>query len=1265
MATVVLQTVGTAIGGAVAGPFGAMVGRAAGALAGNAIDQSFLSKDHVVNGPRLDSTRLQTSSEGSPIPRVYGQNRVSGQIIWATRFEERTRSQETGGKGGGSGTTTNTFSYHANFAVGICEGPVSHLRRVWADGEELDLTSIEYRFYRGDETQYPDPLIEAKQGSGNAPAYRGTSYIVFEDFALERFGNRLPQMSFEIVHAFGRLEQEVNAITIIPGSTEYGYDPQIVTSGGGDEQFDARNRHVSWAQTDWQASLDELQAVCPNLEQVALVVTWFGTDLRAGECQLVPGVTDNFHTAWQVGTFQRHTARLLSNVNGKPAFGGTPDDASVIRAIEDLRQRGLKVVLYPFLMMDIPVDNTLPNPAGGSGQPAYPWRGEITCFPGLGEPGTADRTSAARQQLATFSQRYRAFIEHYVQLCVDAGGVDGFLVGSELRGLTRVRDGNGQFPFVKTLMESAAHAKQELGSDCFITYGADWSEYFGYQPQDGSGDVLYNLDPLWASPSIDAVGIDNYMPLSDLRSGRDPLGNARSPHDLEYLQNAIASGEGYEWYYASHDDRLEGLRTPITDGQGEPWIFRYKDIHSWWSLPHHERKNGIRLSQPTQWLPQSKPFFMTELGCPAIDAGANQPNVFVDPKSAQSAFPVFSNQTRDDLIQRRFLEAHFNHWAMQANNPVSAVYGGSMVDLKHVFPWAWDARPFPAFPARSDLWSDGGNWHRGHWLNGRLGACSIQDLVQKILLDFGYANAEVTLDGVVDGYVIPAPTSARAALEPLLALFDAHVFEVDGKLLIRQAAYCGKTTLSADDLVFEEGAPQRQLVRKPQPELAAEAVLSHVSVFGDYEDRASKSRRTGSSNARQISMQAPAVITESVAVALADARLRREWAGSESLVVRLSHKDIAITAGDIITLEGMPNRQWLVEQAEMGSGQELRLRSVSDIAPYSSSFVEQSQAGQKFQVFGPPELVLMDLPALKSEEIDKIRFHVALAAQPWAGRYSILSSSGLNWFVNRGVFAEAASVGRLLTSLESGFAGRVDLANSPVLSLRSANLETRALGEILNGSNVFAIEARSGDFEIMQFADAELLEDGNWRIGRLLRGLLGTEEEAQAGAAVGAKVVLLNQQVSTIDLLDREIGLEQNWRAGPTTASSNGNSFSQQTATFGARSRRLFRPVHLRLVTRTSQTLEFGWIRSGRVNSDSWDIPEIPLDVAVERYRIRFVGADGSILHETIVPQTAYACPVDEIASGAGVTNAVFTIEVCQLADTGLPGSPAILQFSI
>ena len=101
--------------------------------------------------------------------------------------------------------------------------------------------------------------------------------------------------------------------------------------------------------------------------------------------------------------------------------------------------------------------------------------------------------------------------------------VDAFLIGTEMPGLTTIRSGASAYPAVQAYRDLLADVRSILGSDTRIGYAADWSEYFGHQPGDGSGDVFFHLDPLWADPEIDFVGIDNYMPLSDWRDGFEHL----------------------------------------------------------------------------------------------------------------------------------------------------------------------------------------------------------------------------------------------------------------------------------------------------------------------------------------------------------------------------------------------------------------------------------------------------------------------------------------------------------------------------------------------------------------------------------------------------------------------------------------------------------------------------------------------------------------------------------------------------------------------
>ncbi len=148
-----------------------------------------------------------------------------------------------------------------------------------------------------------------------------------------------------------------------------------------------------------------------------------------------------------------------------------------------------------------------------------------------------------------------------------------------------------------------------LGTGTAISYAANWSEYSGHRPDDGSGDVTFHLDPLWTSDDIDFVGIDFYPPIIDWRDGdHADTALALEPYDLDYLRGRIASGEYFDWYYASTADREAGLRTSITDGAyDKPWVYRAKDLVGWGSNAHYDRSDGVEAASPTAWVPESKP----------------------------------------------------------------------------------------------------------------------------------------------------------------------------------------------------------------------------------------------------------------------------------------------------------------------------------------------------------------------------------------------------------------------------------------------------------------------------------------------------------------------------------------------------------------------------------------------------------------------------------------------------------------------------------
>lgn len=185
MATLVLTTVGTLLGGPIGGAIGAVLGQTADRMI-------FAPRGR--GGPRLEDLRVQTSSYGTQIPKVFGTMRVAGTVIWATDLIE---SASGGGKGGGAG-----YSYAVSFAVAISARPILAVKRIWADGNLLRgeagdfKTPTGFRLCLGDEDQAVDPLIASAED--DAPAYRGIAYAVFENFELAAYGNRIPSLTFEV-----------------------------------------------------------------------------------------------------------------------------------------------------------------------------------------------------------------------------------------------------------------------------------------------------------------------------------------------------------------------------------------------------------------------------------------------------------------------------------------------------------------------------------------------------------------------------------------------------------------------------------------------------------------------------------------------------------------------------------------------------------------------------------------------------------------------------------------------------------------------------------------------------------------------------------------------------------------------------------------------------------------------------------------------------------------------------------------------------------
>ncbi|MBD8894044.1 baseplate multidomain protein megatron [Roseibium litorale] len=1302
MATLLLGVAASALVGAT-GTTGIIASAitTAASLGGSLIDGWLFSggaSSQHVEGQRLESLQVLSSTEGAAIPIIAGWARVSGQVIWATALTETvsTSTQKAGGKGGGGAkVTTTSYAYSANFAIGLCEGPISKILRIWADGKELDLTQFSPRVYTGTETQGPDPLIQAKQGTADVPAYRGLAYVVFEDFALADYGNRIPQLTFEIIRSVGYEEEILPGVCLLPGATEFGYSPELVKDVSGNASTVDNNRHTLVAKTDWEHSLDLLQAVAPSVQSVALVAAWFGSDLRCESCSIAPR-TEYLKTttpiSWKVAGLSRDTATLVSYVDGKPAFGGSPDDASLIAAIQDLKARGLKVLLYPFVMMDIPAGNGLPDPYGGGEQAAFPWRGKITCNPAIGQGGTPDKTAAAATQVAAFlgsagaghfsevggavvysgpaEWSYRRFILHFAMLAQAAGGVDSFVIGSEMPGMTSIRGAGNSFPFVDGLITLASEVRSIVGGATNVGYAADWSEYHSYRPNDGSGDVFFHLDALWANAEIDFIGIDNYMPLSDWRDGAGHLdhgdGSAGSPsiYKTDYLKGNIEGGELYHWYYASDADRLNQIRSPIRDtAYGEDWIFRQKDFRNWWLNAHYDRIGGVRSANASAWVPEGKPIWFTEFGCPAIDKGSNQPNVFFDPKSSESEVPHFSSGVRDDLIQRRFLRATVEYWqAASGNNPVSGVYGGRMVDTGHMFAWAWDVRPFPSFPVDGDIWADYRNFETGHWLSGRLGSAPADGVARMMLSKSGLTESAdfdtAEFAGVADGFIIDNVTSARSVLETLGQTFFFDALESGGRIEARlRRSRPAVRELTTSGLV-EQGKDKdlAKITRAQQTELPRAVRLTGFDSYRDFQTVTGEGLLEEVTSDRVQVGTLPIVMHYERFKALAENLLQDAWASRETGTFEAPPSTLDLEVGDIVGLTYAGRRQLMrLTSIRDGAGRSVTARSYDGFASEAAGGASRAPTASKRKETAAAFGVFIDGPLLRDTD-NAWEGYMTGFQLPFRPGLVFLSSPSDSGFVLRGTLETAGLLGALVGDLPPGPLYRWDMTNGLIVELVSGTLQSLDDQLVLAGGNALLVQAASGDWELLQFANAELIASQTYRLTRLLRGQRGSENAM--GAPDGARIVVLSGGAIQSGLDRGQVGLPLNWQVGPANAAIGSEAFAEYSFTYTGRGERPLSPVHLKARALAGGDVVLSWIRRTRIGGDGWETEDVPLGEASEAYDVE-IWNDGGLVRTFSVPaETATYTVADQVADLGG-TGQSFTFKVFQVSATYGRGTAA------
>lgn len=156
--------------------------------------------------PAVGSLRYNTSMAGSPLPIVYGIQRISVNLL---EFWGYKGSSAKGGKGAGAGKSGNKkqASFSVNVALALCQGPVSlngsshgsgGNNQIFANaGVAFGVGAVGLNFFAGNDGQAADPVFVASDTNSPVLGYSGTAYVTGSPMQLGQ-SPALPNISFEV-----------------------------------------------------------------------------------------------------------------------------------------------------------------------------------------------------------------------------------------------------------------------------------------------------------------------------------------------------------------------------------------------------------------------------------------------------------------------------------------------------------------------------------------------------------------------------------------------------------------------------------------------------------------------------------------------------------------------------------------------------------------------------------------------------------------------------------------------------------------------------------------------------------------------------------------------------------------------------------------------------------------------------------------------------------------------------------------------------------
>ena len=507
-----------------------------------------------------------------------------------------------------------------------------------------------------------------------------------------------------------------------------------------------------------------------------------------------------------------------------------------------------------------------------------------------------------------------------------------------------------------------------------------------------------------------------------------------------------------------------------------------------------------------------------------------------------------------------------------------------------------------------------------------------------------------SLFGLVRGYQQTDIATARSSLQPLMLAYGFDVFEREGMLRFRNRTAQVLADVTDDALVqVADTDGSLEKTRASDLETAGQVRLGYVDAQSNYEMRSVETRFPDEEALSVSVTDFPLALTKSEGLGAVERWLAEARVARDGIKFALPKSRLSLGAGDVVRISG---GRYRIDRVEQTDSQLLEAVRVEAGIYLPTDRVEDIAAVRVFTPPVPVVPIFLDLPLLTGQEVPHAP-HIAVAADPWPGSVAVWSSSeDAGYEINRLVAAPAA-IGVTESVMTAHRPGLWDVGAPLRVKIAGGELSSASQTAVLNGSNAMAIgDGSSGNWEVFQFADAQIVAPDTYELSKRLRGQLGTDGTMPSVWPVGSTVVLIDLALQQIDLSASSRGLARYYRIGAASRGYDDSNVTLRMEAFDGVGLRPYPVAHLRQAT-VSGDVQLTWKRRTRIEGDTWQSTEVPLAEESEAYLIRVIQA-STIVAEYTVPQPLFAYTA-AMRAADGVAGP-FTVAVAQLSTSFGPG---------